>query len=168
MELITTLGINWQMLVAQLINFGLLIGILSFLLYRPILRLLDDRRERIKKAMEDAKSIENQRREIDEFKSKQMREIDAQVGKFLEDAKKQADAAKKEILGNAEREATQLLAKAKQQMADDRARMLGEAQSALASVVVRMTEKILEREFSKDDQKRILGSVEKELPSLLR
>lgn len=168
MELLTTLGVNWQQLVAQLINFGVLLAVLTYFVYKPVLRVIDDRRERIKKSMEDAKSIENQRRELDEFKVEQMRKIDQEMGKFLEHAKHQAETAKKEILANAEKEAAQILAKSKQQLADERGRMLSEARGVLASVIVTMTEKILEREFSNDDQKRILGSVEKELPSLLR
>lgn len=167
MELITTLGINWQMLVAQLINFVLLIVLLSYFVYKPILRLIDDRRERIRKSMEDAKAIENQKRELDVFKTEQLRKIDQECGKFLETAKSQAEGVKKDILAGAEKEAAQILAKARTQMEEERARMGSEIQSTLAGVIVRMTEKILEREFSSADQQRLLGNVQKELSSLV-
>ncbi len=168
MELITTLGIDWKLFIVQLINFVILIGVLTFLVYRPILRLLDDRRERIRKSMEDTKAIENQRRELDEFKLEQMKKIDAECGKFLENARHQAESAKKEILANAEKEASGLLAKAKQQLDDERGRMVRDIQGNLASVVVRMAGKIIEREFSKSDQDRLLKDMEKELPALLK
>jgi F-type H+-transporting ATPase subunit b len=168
MELLTKLGIDWRLLIAQFINFAILLSILTYFVYRPVLRLLDDRRERIRTSMEDAKNIEKQRRELDEFKIEQMRKVDEEVGKFLETAKHQAEVVKRDILARAENDAAQIIAKAQKQVADERLRMLSEAQSVLSVIIVRMTEKILERDFSKEDQNRILSHVEKEFPSLLR
>ncbi len=168
MELITTLGIDWKLLLVQLLNFGILIVVLSVLVYKPILRLLDDRRARVKKSMDDTKAIENQKRELDEFKTEQMKKIDLECGKFLEHAKHQAETAKKDILHNAEKEASAILTKAKQQLDDERGRMVHEIQGSLASIVVRMAEKIIEREFGKADQDRLMKDVEKALPALLK
>lgn len=168
MELIAKLGLDWKILLAQLVNFALLFGVLSWLVYKPILRVLDDRRERVRKAMEDAKAIENQKREIDQFKLEQFKKIDAECGKFLEAAKTQAEATKKEIITAAEQEAAGILDKAKQQIADDRKRLMTEAQNTLAALIIRITEKILEREFSPADQKRLITQLQKDLPSLVK
>lgn len=167
MELLRTLGLDWKLLLVQLLNFGILIVVLSVLVYRPLLRLVDDRRERIRKSMEDAKAVENTRREMDEFRATELRKIDAEMGKYLENAKTQAETVKREILGNAEKEATALLSKAKQQMDDERGRMVRELQGSLASVVVKMAEKVISRSFTKEDQQRLLKDVEKDVPALL-
>ncbi len=168
MELITKLGIDTSMLIAQLVNFVVLIAVLSFFVYKPVLRVLDDRRERIRKSMEDAKAIENQKREIDEFRVEQFRKIDQECGKFLEAAKHQAEASRKDILASAEKEAAAILAKSRTQLGEERERMVKDIQDTLASVIVRMTEKILEREFKGPDQERLLSHVKKELPSVIR
>ncbi len=168
MELLAKLGLDWGVMLAQLINFGVLIVALSYFVYKPVLRVIDDRRERVRKSMEDAKAIENQKREIDQFKVEQFRKIDEECGKFLETAKTQAENARKEILAGAEKEAAAILAKARQQLDEERNRMVGDVQTTLASVIVRMTEKILEREFSGTDQQRLIGSVQKELPAMLK
>lgn len=168
MELLTKLGINTGMFIAQLVNFTILIVVLSVFVYRPILRLLDDRRERVRKSMEDAKAIENQKRELDEFKMEQMRRMDAETGKFLENAKRQAEGMKKEILLNAEKEASAILQKAKEQMDGDRVRMVSELKASVASAAVKLSQKILEREFSKSDQDRLVSAVEKDIPALLK
>ena len=168
MELLAKLGLDWGVMLAQLINFGVLIVALSYFVYKPVLRVIDDRRERVRKSMEDAKAIENQKREIDQFKVEQFRKIDEECGKFLETAKTQAENARKEILAGAEKEAAAILAKARQQLDEERNRMVGDVQTTLASVIVRMTEKILEREFSKSDQDRLVSAVEKDIPALLK
>lgn len=168
MELITTLGIDWQVMLAQAMNFGILIVALSFLLYTPLLRLLDDRRERIRKSMEDAKHIENQKREIDALRQERIRAADKEASGILEQAKGHAESMKKDIIAGAEKEAHQIVVKAKQQADDERGRMLAGAQETLAKVIIKMSEKIIEREFTPDDQKRILARVQKDLPAILQ
>ena len=83
-------------------------------------------------------------------------------------ASNQAELVKKEILAGAEKEAAQILAKARQQLGEECTHMVSEIQATLAGVIVKMTEKILEREFSSADQTRLLGHVQKELPALIK
>src|SRR3989344_8250900 len=107
MELLTKLGIDWKLLLAQIVNFTLLVGVLTYFVYRPLLNLLDQRREKIRKAMEDAKHIENQKKEMEIFRNEQMKKIDQEVGVFLQRSKQQAEAMKVEILASARKEAEQ-------------------------------------------------------------
>ena len=53
MELLTKLGVDWKLLIAQIVNFTILVSVLTYFVYRPLLDLLDARRERIRKAVED-------------------------------------------------------------------------------------------------------------------
>ncbi|MFA5800107.1 MAG: hypothetical protein WC840_04070, partial [Candidatus Peribacteraceae bacterium] len=76
MELLTKLGINWQLLLAQIVNFLIVLGVLGAFVYKPILNLLDARTERIRKAMEDAKRIENQAKEMEEQRQRALRKLD--------------------------------------------------------------------------------------------
>lgn len=168
MELLNTLGINWQLLLVQLLNFVILIGVLSYFVYKPILKVIDARRERTAKAMEDARQIEQQRKEIEEFKVEQLRKMDLETGAFLEKAKTQAEQTKREILDSAQNEADQILVKAKEQLAEERKKLVSDVQGSVAEVVVRLSEKLLEREFSREDQARIQQSLEKTIPTLLR
>ena len=75
MELLTKLGINWQLLLAQIVNFLIVLGVLGIFVYKPILNLLDARSERIRKSMDDVKA-----------------EIEQKIGPEM--AQKQIDAIK--------------------------------------------------------------------------
>lgn len=167
MELLAKLGINWSLLLAQIVNFTILLGVLSFFVYKPLLNLLDSRRERIRKAMEDAAKIENQRKEMEAYRAGEMRRIDQECGAFLEKAKQQAEQMKDEVLESAKRESDHALERGRRQLEEERAKVFREVQHVVTSVILRMTEKILEREFSHEDQSRLLTSLEKELPTLL-
>ncbi len=163
-EIIHTLGIEWQQLLAQTVNFMIIMGVLTFFAYKPLLRTLDARRDRIRESMETADRIQRESKQLDSLRSEVLSKADAQSGVMLEKAKKDAESVKKEILDNARKEADDLLAKARQQVSDERRRFYEEVHSQLTGIIVSMTQKVLEREFSPADQKRIIASIEKELP----
>jgi F-type H+-transporting ATPase subunit b len=168
MELLSALGVNVQLLLAQVVNFTILVVILLYFVYRPILRLIDNRRDMVKRSVEDAKTVERQKREIEQFKIEQMRKADQEMSSILEQAKKQGEAVKREIVEKAQTEADALVEKAKESLNAERRKMLDESKQTLATAVVRLTEKVLEREFGDADQQRLLKNLEKDLPALLR
>ncbi len=168
MELLAKLGIDWRLLIAQAINFGILLAILTALVYRPLLNLLDSRRERIAKALEDARKIEQQKTALDAWQAEEMRTFDEKTGKLFEQARAQAEETREEIIDAAKREAEQILSRGRQQLLQERQQALEEVQSSFGHMILTVTEKILQREFSAADQKRLLASLEKDIPTLLR
>ena len=167
MELLAKLGVDWKLLLAQVVNFTVLLAVLSLFVYRPLLRLIDERRERIRKSMEDAENIAHEKERIIQARQEALRKIDQECGAFLEKVKNDAEHLKAEILHTADIEAKHLLAKGQEQLRSERAQALQEMQKPLAAAIVHMTEKILEREFSPRDQERVLTHIERSLPSLL-
>lgn len=168
MEILQTLGINWQLLLAQILNFGIIATVLAVLVYKPVLKLVDERRAKIEKAMKDAESIAKSKQEMDDVRVKHLRKVDDESKVMLDEAKKHADAVKTELLTKAQKEADALLQKGHQQLENERREALESLQGTVTKVIVSMTEKILSREFNAEDQKRIMANLEKELPSLLK
>jgi F-type H+-transporting ATPase subunit b len=167
MELLEKLGINWQLLLAQTVNFLIVVGVLGYFVYKPILHLLDSRTERIRKSVEDAKRIENQMKEFVEIREREMRRIDQETGVLFDRARKQAEAVQETMLATAKKEAEAIMQNATKRIEQDRRAMMDEVLKSVQRVVLKMTEKILEREFSAADQKRITESLVKDLPRLL-
>ncbi len=168
MELLSALGIDWGMLIAQLINYGVLLIALTVLLYRPVLKLLDERTMKIKQSMEDAKKLSEQLKDMEKQQSKAMKELDAKGAAILAEAKKQAEHSKADIVKAAQTEADAILKKSREQLEDERRRMVGDLEKTVASLSVKLTGKILQREFSDADQKRVLASLEKDIPALIK
>lgn len=168
MELISALGIDWHVLTAQLINYGILFVALSVLLYKPVLKLLDDRRERIAKSMEDAKKIDQKLKEIEKERESMMKQLDQKSSALLSEAKKQADGAKAEMVAAAKNETESMLERGRKQLEDERRRMVSDLEKTVAKVGVELASRILQREFNPEDQKRIVSSLEKDLHSLIK
>ena len=168
MELLSTLGLNWSALVAQLINYGILLVALTFLLYRPILRLLDERSARIAKSMEDSKKIEQKLKDIEKDRAAAMKELDQKASAILAEAKKQADVSKSEMMQGAQQEVSALLERGKKQLEDEKRKMVADLEKTVAKATVTLAGKILEREFTPADQTRLIGTLQKDIPALIK
>mgnify|MGYP001588456271 CR=1 FL=1 len=64
MELISKLGIDWKLLVAQIVNFFILLFVLYKFAYKPVLEMLEKRSKTIEKGIHDAKASEERLKEI--------------------------------------------------------------------------------------------------------
>ncbi len=168
MQLLQSFGINLPLFIAQIVNFGLVVGVLTWLVYKPLLKVIDERREAARKAALVAEEAVRQQQEMDQLKLEQLRKLDEESGKFMESAKRHAETIRTELTDKAHREAEAILDRGRKQLAQERQEALDSLQGTLSSVVMRMTEKILEREFGPADQKRILEGVQKDIPALLQ
>ncbi len=59
-ELISTFHIDWKLMVAQLVNFGLVLGLLYWLAAKPLSKLMKDRTKEITDGLENAKLAKNE------------------------------------------------------------------------------------------------------------
>ncbi len=168
MELLTKLGINWQLLIAQIVNFVIVMGVLGYFLYRPILNLLDSRTERIRKAMEEAKRIENQAQEMAKVREAEMKRLDRESGEHFDRIRKEAAELQAEMHATAKKEADAMIQNALKRIDEERRVMMEDVMKTVNTVIVRMTEKLLEREFTPADQKRIQDQLVAELPKMVR
>lgn len=142
-ELVATFGINWKLLLIQGINFGLLMSLLWYFLYRPVLRMIDARREKIAEGVRNAEEA-NRKLNIAESES------GAIVGKASRDAedivaRARARAEEKEasLIKIAEARAASLLLEGKARANEERRRALASAEQDIARAAVLAAEKIL-------------------------
>ncbi len=155
MELISKLGINLGMLVAQLVNFLLLLFILKKFVYGPVLEKLEQRKNMIAKSVSDSKAADETLRDIEKARSEMIEKTKSQSLAMIEAAATSAEEAKNSITESARREAQAIFDQSKLQIAREKEKMLKEAGEELGRLVVRAAEKIIEREFTPEDQKRL-------------
>ena len=97
-----------------------------------------------------------------------MKQLDQKSSALLAEAKKQADGARVDMVAAAKSEAENMLERGRKQLEDERRKMVSDLEKTVARVGVELASRILQREFSAEDQKRIVSSFEKDLPSLIR
>jgi F-type H+-transporting ATPase subunit b len=166
-DLLNALGIQWSVLLAQTVNFVILVFILKRFLYKPVLKVIDQRRDLIADSMKKVQEIDKRKEELDKERVKILRKADEEAGALLKRAKEEAESMRTEIEKAAQAQASHILQKGMEQLDNERAIMVKEIQNKLAHAIVLSAEKILRREFSKEDQDSFESELKKNLPSML-
>lgn len=115
MEGLAKIGIDLPSVLFYLLNFGVIVIILAKFVYKPALKSLDDRREAIRKNLEESTSLkEDFAREIKE--QKRLREMESRkLNESIDKIKYEAEEKQKEYLKEAEAERDRMISEAKQQ-----------------------------------------------------
>jgi len=143
MEALANLGIDWKLLLAQVVNFAILLWILKRYAYKPMLQMLDERTSKIERGLQDAEAASVKLREMEEKEKAVLSEARSEAKRILaetDEAAKKRDAMK---AAETEERVKKLLSDAEVKMNDDRAKMLSDAKSELAETVVMAVEKVL-------------------------
>lgn len=166
MELISKLGIDGKILLAQIVNFAILLFVLFKFVYRPVLDLLEKRSKKIEKGIHDAEEAGNRLLQADKMKDEKIGQAEREVGRLIEDARKDAETMKKELLAAAQAQSEDLLKRARLQMNEEKDKMMSDIKKEVTMIVVQATGRLLQREFSQTDQKRLLDAISKEIQTL--
>ena len=143
MDALAQLGIDWKLLLAQVVNFGILLFILKRYAYQPMLQLMDERAARIEKGLKDAEAAEQKLRSVEEEGKAILAGARQQAKELLvetDKAAKERDALK---LSETEARVKKLFSDAETKLEDDRARMIEDAKRELSETVMLAVEKIL-------------------------
>lgn len=142
-QLLHAFGIDVKLIVIQIINFVVLAGLLSYFLYKPVLKILAEREETIKKGIEDAEEAATAKASA--LQEKQAVLTQAQQEAQEIDAHAQAFAKKKEaeIVAAAQEKATDVIKDAESKSALLKEQALKESEAEIAKLAVLAAEKIL-------------------------
>jgi F-type H+-transporting ATPase subunit b len=102
-QLFSQLGIDWRLLISQAVNFLLLLIILRIFLYKPLLKLMHDRRDKIKTGLEKAKMADERLHEIDAIGKGKIKEAEATAMGILKKTELDAKELEAKMLHEAER-----------------------------------------------------------------
>ncbi|MFA7278379.1 MAG: F0F1 ATP synthase subunit B [Candidatus Gracilibacteria bacterium] len=158
MELIAKLGIDAKILIAQIVNFVILLLVLGKFVYGPVVEKLEQRRGMIAKSVHDAKKSEELLREIEQTRLDMIAQTKKVTLEMIEQAAKTAEETKNSIVESARQATQEIHEQSKLQLAREKEKMLKEASEELGRLVVSAAEKIIEREFSPEDQKRLIAN----------
>ena len=146
-ELIETFHIDWKLMLAQIINFGLVFFALYLLAAKPLSKLIKDRTEEITKGLDDAKkNAETLKATTAEYEVT-MAKARTDANDFFEKGKKETEQKKKEILEQAQKEVKDAIESSKKIIEGERLKMISEAKNEVASLVLEATKKILDEKL---------------------
>ena len=160
------LGINVPTLLAQIVNFTVLFGLLYLFAYKPITRMLDERSRKIKESMEQTEYIKEQAVHAEEEAKKQIvaggkegQEVIARAARTGEEIRQQAQQEAKE-------DAESLIAKARTEIQRERDEAIGELRREFADLTILAAEKVIDRSLDKEAHRQLIDKTLEESTTL--
>ena len=158
-----TLGIQWPKLIAQFVNFAIVLFVLWRFAYKPVFQLLEARRQKIADGIADAEKIKTQLAETEAERKRVLAEAGDQASKLIEDARAAAIRVSEAETQKAIAAAEQIIVKAREAAVQDHARMLAELKREVGRLVVQTTATVTGKILTPDDQQRLAKETENQL-----
>jgi len=159
MEILEDFGVEPILLLAQVVNFVILLYILKRFLYKPILKVLEERKKRIETSV---KQSEEMQKRFDEITKKQTEILDktkAESEQIIEGAKNEAKILADQIQLNATNAGNERIKRTQQTLEIEKQKMINEAKREIVDVVTSITEKVVQKNLTKGDKERLVRQV---------
>lgn len=162
------LGINWSTLLAQVVNFLILFGLLYAFAYKPILRMFDERSRRIKESVEQAEQVKEEAARAEDENRKKLEAAAKEGQEAISRAMRAGEEARQRAQQDAKGEAAALVEKARGEIQRERDEVLGELRHEFADVAIVAAEKVIEKSLDKEAHRELIDKVLEESTSLDR
>ncbi|MBI3956858.1 MAG: F0F1 ATP synthase subunit B [Candidatus Kerfeldbacteria bacterium] len=156
MEILEKLGIDWRLIIAQVVNFGILVFVLRRFAYKPLLKTLADRRTKIAKSLADAKELSERVARGEEEHKERLAQAQAEASQIIAAAREQAAGVRQKMLDAAGAEIDALRLEAATDAKRMKEQALSEARLEIAGLVVDATEKILHEKLTSERDKEFV------------
>jgi F-type H+-transporting ATPase subunit b len=153
------LGINLPTLIAQIINFLILLGLLYLVAYKPIIRMFDERSNRIKESMEQTEAIKEQAAHAEEEVRKQMEAAGKEGQEVIARAMRTGEEARQKIHEEARQEGSSILDRARLEIERERDEVIEALRREFTDLTIEAAEKVIERSLDKEAHRELIDKV---------
>jgi len=161
------MGLEWQTIIQSLnltivanwINFGILVAVLSWLLFRPAKEFIQEKRDKIKSRIDNAQEKEETARELKKEREQELQEAKERRSEIIERAERRAEEIVEEGREEAEKEAERIVEQAKKEAEQEKQEAFDELEEEYVDMALAGAEKVLEREISREDHEKFLNSL---------
>lgn len=163
MEILTNFGIQPTLLVAQIVNFLIIIFLLKKFLYKPILKVLEDRRKKIEESLKNADLIEERLQRTNDQTEKIIADAQTQAQVLIANAKKEAERIGENATLEARKNAEAMLAEARIQIEVQRQSMQERLEKETLELVIAVVKKVLGRNLKPEEKQSLTDSATREI-----
>ncbi|MBA2269932.1 MAG: F0F1 ATP synthase subunit B [Verrucomicrobiota bacterium] len=160
-----TFGFNVWIFLSQIISFTIVALLLRKFAYKPILGVLEERRQRIAEGLLNAEKIKAQLAEAEQRYAEILANANAAAQKMIDEARESASHVAERKQQEAVAAAEQIVAKAREASAIEHERTMLELKRELGRLVVDTTAKVTGKVLNTDDQRRLQEEAARQLAS---
>jgi len=153
------LGINVPGLIAQIVNFGLLLVLLSLVLYKPVLRMLDQRAARIRESLQQAEAVKQDMAKAEQQVQAHLDEARQEGQVLIGQAAQLGERLKEEARQEARHEADAIISRARSEIQMERDEAIAELRRQFADLTILAAGKVINRSLDKQAHKELIDEV---------
>ncbi len=151
-----TFGVQWNLLLAQILNFCLVAYLLYLFALKPVLKTIEERQKAISDGLQYAEEMKTQLVETEKKRVVILEEAQEEAKKWLEKTKQDSTNYFQSQRNQAEEQAEALIKQAQHTIEQERVKMFREVRAELVGLVVTTTEQVLRKHLT--DQEKDLFS----------
>ena len=144
-QILTTFGVDWRLLIINSINFALVLLVLWYFLYTPIMRILNERREKVIQGVKDADEAKIKLEEIEHSRAVVLADAGKEADAVLAHAQKSAADLERERKAASEAAAAHMLKDAEAQSKELKAQAIAQSKQEVAKLIVLGMEKTFQQ-----------------------
>lgn len=153
------LGINIPSFVAQLINFGILFGLLMLVAYKPVMKMFDERTRKIRESIEQTEKVKQQMVQMEEAVKKRLEAAAREGQELIAKAMRAGDEARQAAVQQARQEAEALLARAKVEIQREQEEAIGQVRKEFADLTIMAASKVIDRSLDREAHRELIEKV---------
>jgi F-type H+-transporting ATPase subunit b len=161
-DLFGSLGINPATLLAQVINVVILFGLLYLVAYKPIMRMMDERSNKIKESMDNTEYIRQQAERAEEEAAKRIEMAAREGQEAIARAVRTGEEVRQEAQQKAKGEAEVMIARARVEIQRERDEAVEQLRREFADITIEAAGKVIDRTLDKKAHRDIIDKVLKE------
>lgn len=154
-EIATAFGVDWTHLLAQSVSFGIMCVVLYKLAYKPVLLMLETRRQQIAAGLANVEKIKAELARIETERANVLTKAGDEARQLIEEARAAAARVQSDEMQKAVVAAEQVLERAREAAARDHARMLAELKREVGRLVVQTTASVTGKILTPEDHRRL-------------
>ena len=151
-----SLGLNWTGFLWHLFNFVVLLGLLWLVLFKPVMKMLDERATRIRESLEQAEAVRRQSEQAEADRQALL----AETRREAEAMRARADEQAKRIIGEAqaraESEANRILTQAQESIELTRQQMMADVRTQVADMVIGAVDRVTRSALDVQGQRTLI------------
>ncbi len=159
-------GVQPVLLLAQVINFAILVFLLNRILYKPMKRMLDERKSRIAKGLSDAEKAAQELAATEEKVAQLLEKAQAKSQEIIKESKNSAQEIVSEARLKAESDAKRAVTEAVSEIEAQKEASLRVIRSEAARLAIDIASKVLPKSLTEKDKRELVKDAEKEIAAL--
>ena len=156
---LAALGVNLPGLIAQLVNFTILLVILRLFLFKPIMKVVDERKRRIEEGLQASEQAAHAAEQSQDESRRVLEEARAEGRELIQRAQETSNRFREELETQARRDATQIVERARAEMELESQRAIQALRAEFADLTVRAAERVVGQSLDRDAHQRLIDEV---------